>query len=117
MRLLLTPTEASSPDTFSRPPSPRRRRSVPGCRTKSILGAGQGQELGNGPDGAVEPGRAARVGRVGPAIGHVDDDQRRLDAEAESPLKDAALLVIGVDLGHGGTQGIESLHGLLLRFL
>ena len=48
-------------------------------------------------DRGVEPRRAARVSRVGPAVGHVDDDEGRTDPEAEPVLEDAAFLVVGVD--------------------
>ena len=64
----------------------------------------------DGGESAVEAGRSARVGRISPAIGHVDDDQRRALAEAESTLEDAALLVVGIHSGHRRSQAFHRVH-------
>src|SRR5262249_19724172 len=43
---------------------------------------------------------SAGIGRVGPAVGHVDDNERRTLSEAENPLKDTAFLVEGINRRH-----------------
>src|SRR5439155_18268086 len=86
----------------------KRRRRID---DRNAFRARERQEFLNSSDVAIQPGRTARIRRIGPAVSHVDDNQRRVDTEAEFVLEDAALVVVSIDFRHGATQGIHGLHG------
>jgi hypothetical protein len=64
----------------------------------------------NGGNCGIEPRRAAGIRRIGPAVRHVDDDERRASAEAEAFLEDAALPVIAVHRCHSGLEAFKEVH-------